>query len=247
MNKKKYLIIIILCLFNIPIVLSHSYPAKSFKISEDGKTLIKWLGNETEINMQEDPILSQVTHLGDEAFRYNDLLEKIIIGDKVVSIGNYTFNGCPAIIYMMIPPNVKTIGIYAFSHCPNLVSISVDDNNSHFCSFDNVLFNKDKTILIKYPAAKKTDLYIIPSSVKKIQREAFSRCWYNMQAILISENVSEIYQYEFGDCWTMDRIYVDPKNEKFYSYEGSLYDKNTKGLLQFPYGKKDGAFMCEHP
>jgi hypothetical protein len=63
-----------------------------------------------------------------------------------------------------------------FHQYPNLAEIIVSGENEHFGSMDGVLFDKDKTTLIKYPPAKTGSEYTIPLTVESINRSAFLRC-----------------------------------------------------------------------
>ena len=48
-------------------------------------------------------------------------------------------------------------------------------DNPYYASDSGVLYNKEKTVLVKYPLARKSD-YKIPDSVTKIDMEAFRGC-----------------------------------------------------------------------
>ena len=71
-----------------------------------------------------------------------------------------------------IPKSVKEISIDAFS-CNDLKSINVDSDNENYSSEDGVLFNKNKTTLLSYPAKKEGTNYSILSSVEYIGASAF--------------------------------------------------------------------------
>lgn len=43
----------------------------------------------------------------------------------------------------------------AFEKCKNLTEINIDDDNPQYSSEDGMLYNKDKTQLIRCPIAKK--------------------------------------------------------------------------------------------
>lgn len=52
--------------------------------------------------------------------------------------------------------------------CENLKNIIVDAENLNYMSENGILFSKDKSKLISYPAGKTETQYLIPSSVKSI-------------------------------------------------------------------------------
>ena len=55
-------------------------------------------------------------------------------------------------------------------------NIKVEEENPYYCSVDGVLFNKDKTVLYRYPPCKAGDLYTVPSSVVDVEGDAFYGC-----------------------------------------------------------------------
>ncbi len=74
---------------------------------------------------------------------------------------------------MTILESVIYIGENAFQHCPRVRAYNVSNMNTNYSSQDGVLFNIDKTELIKYPSGNDRISYAVPSSVTKIQINAF--------------------------------------------------------------------------
>ena len=72
-----------------------------------------------------------------------------------------------------IPESVQKISPRALKYCYEVFSYSVDENNKYFSSIDGVLFDKQQTTLIRYPALKEGKEYIIPDTVSKISDYAF--------------------------------------------------------------------------
>ena len=92
---------------------------------------------------------------------------------KVVAISTGAFENCSKIVSIYIPSTVKTIGTGAFVGCVSLSSISVDSTNTEFCSVGSVLFSKDKTELICYPAKRVGSSYLLSTNVMKLSPYAF--------------------------------------------------------------------------
>ena len=94
----------------------------------------------------------------------------------VTSIGEQAFAGCNALTQVTIPRSVIHIETRAFDQCPALTHIYVESENTAFSSEDGILFNKDKTILLCYPAGKPDTAYTPPASVREIGNSAFEGC-----------------------------------------------------------------------
>ncbi len=154
-------------------------------------------------------IESGVSSIGDCAF-LDCALTEISIPDSVTSIGNSAFENCVNLIDVMIPKGVLYIGDYAFCYCTSLQAFSVASQNIAFSVSDNVLFNKGKTQLIKYPAAKADSGYTIPASVTQIKEDAFD--------YLVNLN----------------RIDVASGNTSFTSEDGVLFNWAKTSLIRYP-------------
>lgn len=96
-----------------------------------------------------------------------------IDGKTVVAIGDRAFANCKTVVTITIPKNIKSIGEGVFIGCSSLVNIFVDSANKYYCDIDGVLYNKDKTVLICYPAGKGGNSFTVPATVTVIGKYAF--------------------------------------------------------------------------
>ena len=76
--------------------------------------------------------------------------------------------------------------------------IDISKNNKYYCSIDGVAFSKDKKKLLKYPPAKKDEIYTIPDSVSKLSMPMGFTLNENLKAVIIPKSVKEISLYTFG-------------------------------------------------
>ena len=73
---------------------------------------------------------------------------------------------------ILIPSSVTNISIGAFDQCFSLTRIEVNEASKDFSSIDGVLYNKDRTILLKCPSNRSGSV-TIPNSVTSIESFAF--------------------------------------------------------------------------
>ena len=123
-----------------------------------------------------------LTSVGDVAFYHCDALAAITypeapatvtLPEGVEDIGDNAFGFC-ALTTFHIPASVATIGESALYKCTALTEITVSEENTAFSAADGILFNKDQTELIWYPAQKSLTEYTLPESVREIGNNAFN-------------------------------------------------------------------------
>lgn len=90
------------------------YPTSSYQLSEDGKTLVKWLGDEDYIDMSADPAFDQVIKIGDAAFYNRYYLQTIVLSNRIETIGNSAFDHT-TLKNVTIPSSVKVMEFDAFA------------------------------------------------------------------------------------------------------------------------------------
>ena len=81
---------------------------------------------------------------------------------------------------LIIPETVKTLGyesligfIAAHEYMSNLSTIMVVEENPYFMSEEGVVYSKDKTELVLYPAKREVYEFAVPDTVKTIKEGAF--------------------------------------------------------------------------
>jgi ketosteroid isomerase-like protein len=149
-------------------------------------------------------IITGGTSIRDDAFRNCTSLTSVTIPTSVTSIGSQAFNGCTSLTDITIPTSVTNIGTGAFLGCTKLTAINVDNANNAYSSQDGVLYNKDKTTLIKYPNGK-TGAFTIPASVTTIQSAAFNSCT-SLTSVTIPNSVTSIEYGAFQNCTNLTSV-----------------------------------------
>ena len=138
---------------------------------------------------------------------YNDFKYRLEDDDTVTILGYDGSNANITIPDEIYGFPVKEISSGAFNNCETLENINVSDNNKACCSVDGVLFNKDKTKLIRYPGKKAGAKYSIPDSVVTIGKCAFAGNK-SIESIEIPDSVQEICDRAFLGCTKLKDINI---------------------------------------
>ncbi|MBD5425556.1 MAG: leucine-rich repeat protein [Bacteroides sp.] len=136
------------------------------------------------------------------AFSSCESLASVTLGNSVTTIDAFAFSGT-GLTSITIGASVTTIGNGAFGN--KLTEINVSGENTNFSSLNGVLFNKDQSTLLLFPAGNNTSEYTIPASVTAIGPGAFSACS-NLTSVKIPNSVETIGDQAFFQCSGLETI-----------------------------------------
>ena len=122
-------------------------------------------------NLQSINLPDNITSIGMRAFTSSGLTS-INLPINLQEIGNSAFTGT-SITSVIIPENVEVIDNTAFN-CDTFQEFIVEENNSYFSADNGVLYNKNKTILLKYPYGKTNSTFVVPEGVVRVENGAFN-------------------------------------------------------------------------
>lgn len=241
-------------------------------------------------SLEEIDIPGSVKEICDSAFS-NTGIKKVGFSEGLEAIGDAAFLG-HNIETITIPNSLRYIGQDAFwgntvADYINLQQSTVDsesllecdkgflaeESNIKYRVINGILYDKNIGTLISCPKSKKS--VIIPSTVEKIDRNAFQRCekiiniqlndgletiansaFYGcsmLSEIIIPSSVKEIEADAFGDCINLKHVSL-PNNIKvgFRAFDGSSIEslEIPSGFQSCPgaYGENPGAqfIRCEN-
>ena len=244
---------------------AEAYGNFEYGVLDDGTVEITgYKGSEQKVDVPEKINEKSVTRIGNLAFKNCTKLTSIAMPDSVVYIGRSAFYNCTSLKSITIPDGVKEIGYAAFSECAGLVSVKIPDNvtkigesafincanltkidvtagNKYYSSANGVLFNKDKSELICYPAGIKNVGYSIPDGVTVIRDRAFNKC-ISLNSITIPKSVQDIETYSFFGCTSLEAINVAASNKNYADVNGILFSKDKTKIVCYPANKKDMSY-----
>ena len=142
-------------------------------------------------------------------------VKRIIIGNRVTTIGQTAFSGCSSLTSVTIPNNVTTIGEDAFSNCRSLTSITIPNSVTTIGGWAFSICSSLTSVTIPnsvttigdnaFMGCSSLTSVTIPNSVTRIGSEAFSDCT-NLQKVNIGSSVKTIGEFAFNKCTNITQI-----------------------------------------
>lgn len=209
-------------------------------------------------------IPGNVQEIGDNAFNGCIQLSSLTLSEGIRVIEEMAFSNCSDLTEVLIPASVECLGDGVFSDCLAMTQIAVAPESEHFVVRDNILYSKDLSVLVHYPASKEEQEFTIPEEVRKIAGLAFASNYFLME-VMLGDHLEEVGSYAFArcsslsfmslpaqttrlgvspfhDCTMLLEIEVDPNNPCYSSIDGVLYNKEQTQLIQYPAGLYDDFY-----
>ena len=174
---------------------------------------------------------NNIETIGDCAFIYCSNMKRITLPKKLKVIGNRAFECCKKLERLYITSNVEELGVCLFVECDELEEVIVDTKNQHFKSSEGAIYSKDGKVLIMY-VNQDADVYEIPDEVEIIKRNSLEMC--EIEHLYIGKGLKYIEEGALNGCSFLRWISVSNENEHFISVDGVLYSKDLKKLLKYP-------------
>lgn len=256
-----------------------------YYVDSTNAILCGYTGEERSITLPTEIDNYPITGFTEGVCFYNEKLEKIVIPEgfseipvnafigctnlKEVEISNTVkvirsnaFKGCSSFENLLIPANIERIDKAAFAGLSNLKTITVDESSSYYIAENDILYNRDKTKLIKVnnevselsilPSVREIGSYAISNnenlknltlsnSLNTINEFAIYNCP-NLTNITIPGNVLTIYPGAFYGCTGISFFEVDSANKNFSTLDGILTDKKQTKLLCMPPAKEYSSY-----
>ena len=144
-------------------------------------------------------------------------VKRIIIGNRVTTIGQTAFSGCSSLTSVTIPNSVTTIGGYAFSGCTSLTSVTIPNSVttigeaafSNCSSLTSVTIPNSVTTIGGWAFSICSSLtsVTIPNSVTTISDNAFMGCS-SLTSVTIPNSVTTIGSEAFSDCTNLQKVNI---------------------------------------
>ena len=157
-------------------------------------------------NLKNIEIPEGVTKIDGSAFIFCSSLEQIKLPQSLVSIGSGAFDNCTSLISVELPDNA-IISSDTFKECKNLSDIVISDTNNNYIVKNGILYNKNMTRILCYPAGIKDTEFSVPDTVKTIGDFAFYGTK-ALESINIPDSITNIGTDAFGECSGLKEVVI---------------------------------------
>ena len=209
-------------------------------VNKDKTEIIMYTKDEIQ---PEYSIPSNVTSVGDSAFKYCGNLTSITIPSSVISIGDSAFECCYSLTSIIIPDSVTNIGDYAFYYCESLMSVTIGNGvtsigigafyDTAYYNYERnwqngVLYIDDCLIVVNNGIPSN---YAIKNGTRVIADYAFLGCD-SLTSVTIPSSVTNIGLGAFSDCGSLN-ISVDSGNKNYSDIDGVLVNKDKTEIITY--------------
>lgn len=178
---------------------------------------------------------STVTTVAEGAFQSAHWLTKIDFSPLLSHIGSRAFS-YTSIKGIHFPASLTGYESNAFSNCSSLAYFIVAEENPYYTAQDGVLFNKEKSALLRFPPAKTDTTYTIPESVIEIGSYAFERCS-ALSVINLPSKLEKVGVDAFMKCFSVVELNFPSTlkhlDDRAFEYCSSLKRVTMPSKLEF--------------
>ncbi|MBR7072467.1 MAG: leucine-rich repeat domain-containing protein [Eubacterium sp.] len=194
--------------------------------------------------------------------KYNpEATGKVKVEEGTVGIGARAFDKTNGITSVRLPASLRYITSRAFNGMKKLRAITVSKESKYFSSKKGILYNKAKTRLVRYPAAKSGSSFKVSKTVKTINAFAFYKADL-LKNVELPGNVKYLNVHSFDNCKRLKRVKLNKGLKKIGKYafyrckriKSISIPKSVKSIGDYAIGydymetaETDGGQKTEHP
>jgi hypothetical protein len=186
-----------------------------YELIDGGAVITRYAGDNPIVEIPFEIDGFPVIAIGDNAFRFRNIVTGVTIPDGVVSIGERAFADCRNLTEVIIPDSVVNIGEGAFEWCMSLEHITLPPGITTIEAFTFTDCQSLVEIIIPYGVTRIEEAAFwrciglinvhLPTSLTYIGVSAFRHCT-ALPGIVIPEGVEIIDVLAFRECYSLAEV-----------------------------------------
>ncbi len=181
--------------------------------------VFEYTGEAAEITIGVDGYT--VTEITARAFYENQYLEKIVLRNGLLKIGEYAFYNCRALTEVILPESLITIDSYAFSHCSALTEVILPES---LITINSNAFGNCSAL---------TSI-VVPSGVQSLEDGAFRNCSALTSVVIASDQITVLKESTFNHCNNLVEITLPDSLTEIGNY--AFYNCHNLKSVNLPTG-----------
>lgn len=153
-----------------------------------------------------------------------------VIPDEVVTMSATAFAPALVLEKLVIGSSLGMVEMAAFGECPALREFEVSADNEAMCAVGGVLFDKDVTTLVQYPAGSTVSDYALPGTVTSMADMSMAYSG-NVTRLTLPESLESIGAYAMVECSGLQRVIslnpVPPTCSAMGVFDGTTFSTAT--------------------
>lgn len=166
-----------------------------YSLLDDGSAeIVKYTGTETNLTVADSLDGNKVTSIGRYSFENCKSIESLTIPEGITTIGDNAFRYCENMTAVSLPESLTAIKLGGFSHCTSLEAVSLPDSLTELGTFAFQVCNNMKALKIS-------------NRLTDISDFAFAQCE-SLTSIEIPKSVQRIGQSSFAHCYGLTSVEI---------------------------------------
>ncbi len=142
----------------------------------------------------------------DSAFYWSERISSLHIPDGVESIGIQAFAGC-GLTTLTVGKGLQSMSGEIFQSCSHIESVTVSKENPYLEDIDNVVYNKDHTVLYYYAPKKPDTEYHVIDMVERMGSYCMMECQF-LKDLYLPKNLASLGSGALTWNYVLNSIYV---------------------------------------
>lgn len=177
-------------------------------------------------------IPDSVTEIGYQAFANSRNLKRIKLSNNLKLLEDEAFKDCVSLESVEIPESLTYLSRLCFANCTSLKHLKLHDDITYFNHL--ALFN-----------CINLEDFALPKNLTYLGTRAMFNCK-KIKRLRIPASLNDIECGAFGYMESLEEIVVDPKNEKYKSFDCISLIETTNGVfMQYALASKNKCYKIE--
>lgn len=182
------------------------------------------------ISLEEIDFPQRLDSIYDEAFS-NCGFRKVVLPQKLYTFCSTALDYCENLVSVSFGEKTNVQKFYGgfFTGCYSLEEIIIPEENNYLSFENGILYNKNKSEILRYLCSNKNESLVLPDSVTSIYNMAFESQTH-LKEITVPDSMKILPNEAFRDCYSLETVNL-PDNLEKIGFAAFGYCKSLKSIV----------------